>query len=80
MHDNSSGGDDVPPTDPPPERQAQDVATEGLSASDYLHLAEECLLLASLTKDPEKVAELLRTSDDYLRRASKWIADQLKNH
>jgi hypothetical protein len=79
MQDNSSDGDDVPPTDPP-ERQAQDVVVEGLSAADYLHLAEECLLLASFTKDPEKVAELLRTSDDYLRRASKWIADQLKDH
>jgi hypothetical protein len=79
MHDNSSDGDDAPPTDPP-QRQAQDVAREGLSAADYLHLAEECLLVASLTKDPEKVAELLRTSDDYLRRASEWIADQLKNH
>jgi hypothetical protein len=78
MQDNSSDGNDVPPTDPP-ERQPQDVAAEGLSASDYLHLAEECLLLASLEKDPEKVAELLKTSDDYLRRASKWIADQLKD-
>jgi hypothetical protein len=78
MQDNSSNGDDTPPTDPP-EPEAPHVAAEGLSASDYLHLAEECLLLASLTKDPEKVAELLKTSDDYLRRASKWIADQL-NH
>jgi len=79
MHDNSSDGDDAPPTDPP-EPQAQDPAAEGLSGADYLHLAEECLLLASLAKDPEKVAELLKTSDDYLRRAAKWIADQLKNH
>ena len=78
MHNNSGEGDDALPTDPP-ERQPQDVAAEGLSASDYLHLAEECLLLASLEKDPEKVAELLKTSDDYLRRASKWIADQLKD-
>ena len=79
MHDNSSDGDDAPPTDPP-EPRAQNVAAEGLGAANYLHLAEECLLLASLTKDPEKVAELLKTSDDYLRRAAKWIADQLKNH
>jgi hypothetical protein len=78
MQDNSSDGDDASPTDPR-EPQAQDVAADGLSASDYLHLAEECLLLASLTKDSEKVAELLKTSDDYLRRAAKWIADQLKN-
>jgi hypothetical protein len=73
MQDHSSDGDDAPP-------QARDVAAEGLSASDYLHLAEECLLLASLAKDPEQVAELVKTSDDYQRRAAKWIADQLKNH
>jgi hypothetical protein len=79
MHDSSSNADDPPPTDPP-EPQAQNVAAEGLSAADYLHLAEECLLLASLSKDPEKVAELLKTSDDYLRRVSKLIADQLGNH
>jgi hypothetical protein len=78
MQDNSSDGDNVPPTDPP--EQAQDVVVEGLSASDYLQLAEECLLLASFSKDPKEVAELLRTSDNYLRRASKWIADQLKDH
>jgi hypothetical protein len=78
MQDNSSDGDDAPPTDPP-EPLAPDAAAESFSASDYLHLAEECLLLASLTKNPEQVAELLKTSDDYLRRAAKWIADQLKN-
>ena len=50
-----------------------------LSATDYLHLAEECLVLASLTKDPEKAAELVRAGDDYLRLAAKWLADQLKN-
>jgi hypothetical protein len=79
MQDNSSDEDDAPPTDPP-KPQVHYVAAEGLSASDYLHLAEECLLLASLTKDPEKVAELLKTSDEYLRRAAKWLTDQLENH
>jgi hypothetical protein len=78
MQDNSSDGDDGPPTDPPDPRP-QDVSAEGLSAVDYLHLAEECLLLASLAKGPEK-AELLKTSDDYLRRAAQLIADQLKIH
>jgi hypothetical protein len=53
---------------------------EGFSAADYLRLAEECLTLASLSKDPEKAAELLKTADEYLRRAAKWLADQIKNH
>jgi hypothetical protein len=78
MQHNSGDGDDAPPTDPRGP-QAEDLAAEGVSAYDYLHLAEECLLLASLTKDPDKVAELIKTSDDYLRRAAKWITDQLKN-
>jgi hypothetical protein len=78
MHDNSSGGDDGPPAGPEP--QAQGVAGEGLRAADYLHLAEECLLVASLTEDPEKAAELVKAGDDYLRRAAEWLADQLKNH
>jgi hypothetical protein len=77
MDDNSGDDDEAPPTDPP-ESQAQ--AAEGLSAADYLHLAEECLVLAAVAKDPEQVAELVKASDDYHRRAAKWIADQLKNH
>jgi hypothetical protein len=74
MHDNPGDDDNALPTDPPgPQAQAT------LSATDYLHLAEECLVLASLAKDSEK-AELLKTSDGYLRRAAQLIADQLKNH
>jgi hypothetical protein len=79
MHDNSNGGDDPAPTSPP-EAEAHRVDPEGLSAADCLRLAEECLLLASLAKDPEKAAELVKTGDDYLRRAARWLADQLKNH
>ena len=79
MQGNSSDGDDAKHKDTP-EPQPKDVAAEGLSVTDYLRLAEECLLLASLAKDPEEVAELLKTSDDYLRRAAEWLADQLKNH
>jgi hypothetical protein len=79
MHDNSNDGDDGPPTDPS-EPEAQGIAGEGLSAVDYLHLAEECLMVASLTKDPEKVAELIRAADEYLRRADKWLADRIKDH
>jgi hypothetical protein len=78
MHDSSADGDDDPHTDPP-EPEAQDV-TAGLSAADYLHLAEECMTIAAVTKDPEKVAELIKTGDDYLRRAAQLIADQLKSH
>jgi hypothetical protein len=79
MHDSSSdAGGDGPPPDPS-EPEAQVLAREGFSATDYLHLAEECLVLASLTKDPEKAAELVRAGDDYLRLAAKWLADQLKN-
>ncbi len=76
MHENST--DDGPHTDPA-EPKARDVATEGLSAADYVRLAEECMTLASLTKDPGKAAELIKTGDDYLRRAAKWLADQLKD-
>jgi hypothetical protein len=78
MHDNSRDGDDRPQNDPA-EPKVRDVATHGLSAADYLRLAEECMTLASLTKDPEKAAELAKAGDDYLRCASKWLADQLKD-
>ena len=79
MHDSSSdAGGDGPPPDPS-EPEAQALAREGFSDTDYLHLAEECLVLASLTKDPEKAAELVKAGDDYLRLAAKWLADQLKN-
>ena len=79
MHDSSSdNGDDGPPADHS-EPEAQGVAGEVLSAADYLHLAEECLLVASLTKDSEKAAELVKAGDDYLRLAAKWLADQLKD-
>ena len=79
MHDSSADGDDDPHTDPP-EPEAQDVVAKSLSAADYLRLAEECMSLAALTKDPEKAAELVKTGDNYLRRAAQLIADQLKNH
>jgi hypothetical protein len=49
-----------------------------LSAADYLRLAEECMSLAAVAKDPEKAAELIKTGDDYLRRAAQSIADRLK--
>jgi hypothetical protein len=77
MHDGSSDGDDGPPAHP--SDRAPDVAGEGLSATDYLHLADECLLAASLTKDAEKAAELVKAGDEYLRLAAEWLADQLKN-
>ena len=34
--------------------------------------------LATLAKDLDKAAELIKTGDDYLRRAAQLIADQLK--
>jgi hypothetical protein len=46
------------------------MPAEGLSAADYCRLAEECLSLAALTKDPEKASELVKTGDDYLRCAA----------
>jgi hypothetical protein len=78
MHDNSSDADDGPAAEPS-QTEAQGIAGEGLSAVDYLRLAEECLLVAALTKDPEKAAELIKTGDDYLRRATKWLADRIKD-
>jgi hypothetical protein len=80
MHDSSSdaGGDDPPPD--PSESEVQALGGESFSAAEYLHLAEECLLLASLTTDPEKAAELVKAGDDYLRLAAKWLADRLENH
>ena len=75
MH--SANGEDDSRTDPP-EPDAQNVAAEGLSAADCLRLAEECMSLAALTKDRERVAELIKTGDDYLRRAAQLISDQLK--
>jgi hypothetical protein len=78
MHDNSTDGGDDPQTDPP-EPQAQNVAVEGSSAADCLRLAEECMSLAALTKDPDSAAELIKRGDDYLRRAAQLIADRLKD-
>jgi hypothetical protein len=75
MH--STNGDDDPHTGPP-ESEAQNGTAEVLSAAHYLRLAEECMSLAALTKDPEKAAELIKTGDDYLRRASQLISDHLK--
>jgi hypothetical protein len=80
MHDNSTDGSDRPPTDPPEPRLEGEAMREGFSAADYLRLAEECLSLASLTKDPEKAARLLKTADDYLHRAAEWLAHQIKSH
>jgi hypothetical protein len=74
---NSANGDDDPHPDPP-EPEARNFAAEGLSAADCLRLAEECMSLATLAKDLEKAAELIKTGDDYLRRAAQLISDQLK--
>jgi hypothetical protein len=49
-----------------------------LSPADYLRLAEECMSLAALSKDPERAAQLIETGDDYLRRAAQLISDQLR--
>jgi hypothetical protein len=76
MHDNSSDDNEAASPDPP-EPETQNGAVGSLSAVDCLHLAEECLVLASLTKDPEKISELVKTADDYLRRAAEWVADQI---
>jgi hypothetical protein len=76
MH-SANGGDD-PHTDPP-KPEAKNVSEEGLSAADYLRLAEECMSLAAVAKDPERAAELIKTGDDYLRRAAQSIADRLKS-
>jgi hypothetical protein len=78
MHGNSREEDDGSQNDPS-EPKAQDVARHDLSAADCLRLAEECMTLASLTKDPEKAAELIKTGDEYLSRAAKWLADQIKD-
>jgi hypothetical protein len=79
MHDNSTGGDDASATDPP-EPEVRSVDAESMSAADFLRLAEECLVLATLAKDPAKATELVKTGDDYLRRAAKWLADRIKDH
>jgi hypothetical protein len=59
-------------------RRPRTLPAKGLSAIDYLRLAEECMSLAALTKDPERAAELIKTGDDYLRRAAQLISDQRK--
>jgi hypothetical protein len=75
MH-SANGGDD--PLIDPPKPEATNITEEGLSAVDYLRLAEECMSLAAVAKDPEKAAELVKTGDDYLRRAAQLIADRPK--
>jgi hypothetical protein len=47
-----------------------------LAQSNISALPEECLSLASLTKDPEKAAQLLKTADDYLHRAAEQLSRQ----
>jgi hypothetical protein len=54
------------------------AGTESLSAGDYCHLAEECFVLAALAKNPDAAAKLVKTGDDYLRRAAGWRPDQLR--
>jgi hypothetical protein len=58
--------------------EAASPAMGGFKAADYCHLAEECFFLAAVTKDSEAAAGLVKAGDDYLRRASEWLADQLK--
>jgi hypothetical protein len=70
----ANGGDD-PHTDAP-EPEPDNPAVEGLSAVDYLRLAEECMSLAALTTSPEKAVELIKTGDDYLRLAAALISAQ----
>jgi hypothetical protein len=79
MHDDSTGGDNAAATDPP-EPEGRSVDAESLGAAQYLRLAEECLLLATLAKDPEKAAEFVKTGDAYLRRAAMWLADRINEH
>jgi hypothetical protein len=59
--------------------EAAGPGMEGFKAADYCHLAEECFFLAAVTKDAEAAADLVKSGDDYLRRAAEWLADQLKN-
>jgi hypothetical protein len=79
MHDSSTDGGDRPPTDPPEPGLEGAAMREGFGTADYLRLAEECLSLASLTKDQEKAARLLKTADDYLHRAAEWLTQQIKS-
>jgi hypothetical protein len=37
------------------------------------------MALALFANDAEKAAELVKTGDDYLRRAAQLITDQLQN-
>jgi hypothetical protein len=55
-----------------------DPKAPDFTSADYCHLAEECFVLAAVTKDPDAAAELLKAGDDYLRRAAEWLADQVK--
>jgi hypothetical protein len=80
MHDNSTDDSDRPPTDPPEPQPPGATMQDGFSASDLLRLAEECLSLASLTKDQEKAARLLTTADEYLHRAAEWLAQQVNKN
>jgi hypothetical protein len=74
---NAANGDDDPHRDPP-EREAENGAADVLGAAHYLRLAEECMSLAALTRDPAEASELIKTGDDYLRRAAQLISDHLK--
>jgi hypothetical protein len=78
----ADGADALAP-DPPPNGEdsptADGAAIETLSAGDYCHLAEECFFLAAVAKDQQTAADLLKAGDDYLRCASGWLADQLRN-
>jgi hypothetical protein len=57
---------------------AGDPEWRGLRSADYCRIAEECFVMAALTKDPEAAAELVKAGDDYLRRADELLGDHLK--
>jgi hypothetical protein len=58
--------------------RSQAVGMEGLTAADYWHLAEECFVLATVAKEPEAAAKLVKTGDNYLRCAAEWFAHQMR--
>jgi len=50
------------------------ASVEFLSSADYSRLAEECFVLAAVAKRQEVAAQLIKTGDDYLRRADQLFA------
>jgi hypothetical protein len=49
------------------------IETAPTGPQDHFRLADECFLLATIARDPEAAAELIKKGDEYLRLATQGL-------